>query len=69
MSDLELLIRKHLDSIIVISYRNNGIPSISEIAHLLKSYKKDVISVNLGNYGYALNKTNVDNYEYLILGK
>ncbi|MCX2429889.1 DNA adenine methylase [Pedobacter sp. GR22-10] len=69
LSDLEALFLKHKNSKIVISYRNNGIPSIPEICDLLSKYKKSVESINLGKYNYALNRNNDENYEYLIIGK
>jgi adenine-specific DNA-methyltransferase len=68
LNDLDLLLNIHRDAIIVVSYRNNGIPSIDEIADLLRSFKANVDVINLGNYGYALNRNNVENYEFLILG-
>jgi len=70
-SDLECLVSKYKDSIIAISYRNNGYPSIDEIANILKSQiqccKVDII--DLGDYSYALNRSNLGKKEYLIIGR
>lgn len=68
LHDLNLLLAMHQNSAIAISYRSNGIPTIEEISNTLAVYKNNVHAVNLGNYGYALNRSNSDNYEYLILG-
>lgn len=71
LADLEALLIKHLNSHIVISYRNNGIPEINEIATLVKRIKgdKNVSVVDLGMYGYALNRSNEFNNEFLIIAK
>lgn len=68
--ELEQLIINHRDSIIVISYRNNGIPDIEEIATVMKRVKEgfQVHTIDLGTYGYALNRSNVDNNEFIIIG-
>jgi adenine-specific DNA-methyltransferase len=68
ITDLETLIKKHKESIIVISYRNNAYPSITQIECVLSAYKTNVKCVSLGNHGYALNKSNSENYEYLFIG-
>ena len=39
------LFKKFHDSILVISYRSDGIPSVEELTSLLKKYKKDVQAV------------------------
>jgi len=70
LHDLEQLILNHINSIIVISYRNNGVPSIQEITNLLIQCKPgcQVHTIDLGMYGYALNKSNKVNNEFLIIG-
>ncbi|THV56432.1 DNA adenine methylase [Chryseobacterium candidae] len=70
LRDLEILIERYRFSNIVISYRNNGVPTIDQIANLLLEYKNynNVHVIDLGNYGYALNKTNETNNEFLIIG-
>jgi adenine-specific DNA-methyltransferase len=70
LTELEELINNHIHSIIVISYRNNGVPCIEEITALMIRLKQgfQVHTIDLGSYGYALNKTNSDNNEFLIIG-
>lgn len=68
LEDLRTLINKHLNSHIVISYRNNGIPSIQEIRIILDEFNFGSIhEYNLGKYSYALNKNNDDNQEILFV--
>ncbi|MEK6485758.1 DNA adenine methylase [Myroides odoratimimus] len=70
LNDLKALIENHLDSHIVISYRNNGIPSVKEISLLLRSFGNfEVLEYNLGKYNYALNKNNKLNKEVLFVCK
>jgi adenine-specific DNA-methyltransferase len=64
------MIEKFSDSIIVVSYKYGGIPSIDEIVQLLKHYKNKVY-VKSKHYKYALNRQNGNkklNREYLIIG-
>ena len=68
MNNLSLLFETHQNSIIVISYRNGGIPSIEEIADLLRIYKRNIHTIDLGSYSYALNRNNQQNKEYIIVG-
>ena len=68
LTELGILFDLHSNSIIVMSYRNNGFPSIESIANLLKQFKDNVQIIDLGNYGYALNKNNLHNSEVLIVG-
>jgi adenine-specific DNA-methyltransferase len=70
LNELELLMMRHQDSNIVLSYRNNGIPTIDEIEALMIRCKPiyRVYTLDLGTYGYALNKTNELNNEFLIIG-
>src|SRR6476620_1783263 len=67
--ELEELILMHRHSIIVILYRNNGIPAIEEIAEVMMRCKPlhQVHALDLGLYGYALNKNNPINNEFLII--
>lgn len=67
-NDLGRLINKHKNSIIVVSYRSNGIPTIDEIVALIREVKKDIRLINLGKYDYALTRNNSDNEEILIIG-
>ena len=50
------LFRKFQDSIIVVSYRKKGIPSVEEMLGLLKKYKSNVVNLNGHNYQYVLSK-------------
>ena len=70
-NDMKELISKHINSIIVISYRNMGYPSIEEIKNILSEFKplKDIYIVNLGEYSYALNRSRTKANEYLIIGR
>jgi adenine-specific DNA methylase len=62
----EKIIEKFKDSIIVISYRSDGIPSIDEISAILKNQGKKV-SVETIDYKYVLSKKQ-DLKEVLIIG-
>lgn len=63
----ENLIEKFKDSIIVISYRSDGIPTIKEISKILEKHGKKV-DIETINYKYALSKKrNLE--EVLIIGK
>lgn len=64
----EALFEKFNKSIIVISYKDPGIPTKRELVHSLKKYKKYVISVPGITYNYALNKNNGFHKEYLLIG-
>lgn len=68
--NLRNLLVRYRHSNIILSYRNNGIPSIEEISNLMREVKPDyeVHTIDLGIYGYALNKNNQGNNEYLIVG-
>lgn len=51
----EELIKKFQDSIIVISYRADGIPSIEELTFLLEKYNKKVV-IKTVDYQYVLSR-------------
>ena len=55
-------------SIIVVSYKEPGIPTKNDLINSLKKYKKNIISVPSIKYNYALNKSNGFHKEYLIIG-
>lgn len=66
----DLLFKKFENSIIVLSYKNGGIPSINFLVSLLKKYKTKVFTHSI-QYSYALNRQNGDagkNREVLIIG-
>jgi adenine-specific DNA methylase len=55
----EELIRKYRDSVLVISYRSDGIPSEDEIKNLLNKYKGSVCEVKNTDYRYALSNKKI----------
>ena len=61
------LFRRYQDSIIVVSYRSDGIPSESELVFLLKQYKRNVRVEHFGQYKYVLS-TNSESGEILLIG-
>ena len=61
------LFNKYRDSILVISYRSDGIPSEAELRSLLKQYKAHVQVSHYGQYKYALSK-NGESKEILLVG-
>ncbi len=54
------------DSILVISYRSDGIPAIEELETMLKRYKKRIIEVKRKNYQYVL--SNRQSEEVVLIG-
>ena len=52
----ERLFEKFKDSILVVSYRDDGTPAVSELADMLKKYKK-IVGVKKLDYKYALSKS------------
>ncbi|MBU5425869.1 DNA adenine methylase [Tissierella pigra] len=48
------LFKRYRDSILVVSYRSDGIPSCDEILNLLKKYKKNIRELKKTDYKYAL---------------
>ncbi len=70
MKTFERLIEKFQNSIIVISYKYGGSPSIEELTEMLGRYKQEV-RIYDKHYKYALNKQNgnaVLNREYILIG-
>lgn len=61
------LFDKFQDSILVVSYRADGIPSIHELISLLKKYKSHVKELERRNYKYVL--SNNDSEEVLLIGE
>ena len=56
------------DSIVVVSYRSDGIPSEQDLVALLRKYKSYVQVEHYGQYKYVLSK-NTDSRELLLVGK
>lgn len=67
IDSFDKLIYKYKNSKIVISYREDGIPSIDDIVLLLKKHGKTDVVVTYKNYKYALAKNN--SKECLIIAK
>ncbi len=61
------LFERFRDSIIVVSYRSDGIPSESEMVSLLKQHKRNVRIEHFGQYKYVLS-TNSESGEILLIG-
>ncbi|HXG11448.1 MAG TPA: DNA adenine methylase [Gemmataceae bacterium] len=62
------LFERFADSILVVSYRSDGIPSEEELAALLGRVKRSVTRVKYGEYQYALS-TNTHSDEVLLIGQ
>jgi adenine-specific DNA-methyltransferase len=64
----EHIIEKFQDSIIVLSYKKGGVPSIETLIRIMRRYKNQVYTRSL-EYVYALNRQNGScNKEVLIIG-
>jgi len=61
------LFNRYQDSILVVSYRSDGIPSEPELASLLERYKSRVRAEHFGKYKYVLS-TNAESKEILLIG-
>jgi len=61
------LFQRYQKSILVVSYRSDGIPSEVELVSLLKHYKGHVRVEHFGQYKYALS-TNAESEEILLIG-
>jgi len=63
----EALFARFKDSILVISYRKDGIPTEDELVAILTKYKKSIREVKSKEYQYALSNNNSS--EILIIGE
>ena len=61
------LFKKFKDSILVVSYRSDGIPSIEQLEGLMRKYKKSVVGLKRKKYKYALSNNHSE--EVLIIGE
>ena len=61
------LFEKFKNSILIISYRSDGIPSIDELITLLKKYKPNVEELRRKDYKYVLSTNHSE--EVLLIGK
>lgn len=66
-SAFDELFKRFQNSIIVVSYRSDGIPSVSELSSLLGRYKNEVQLKRFGQYQYVLS-TNSESEEILLIG-
>lgn len=66
-SAFDQLFKRYRDSILVVSYRSDGIPSEADLTALLRQYKKEVTVHRFGRYKYALS-TNTQSQEILLIG-
>jgi adenine-specific DNA methylase len=66
-SAFDRLFRRYEESILVVSYRSDGIPSERELVSLMGCYKGQVQVEHFGQYKYVLS-TNSDSKEILIIG-
>ncbi len=70
----DLLFRRHQQSIIVVSYSSNSLPTMDDIAHLLMKHKRHVEVVQVdhrysfGNQGHIVRNENNRVKEYLFVG-
>ncbi|MBI2447635.1 MAG: DNA methyltransferase, partial [Candidatus Omnitrophica bacterium] len=55
------------DSILVVSYRSDGIPSIEEIENLMRKYKTNIEELKRKDYKYVLSNNHSE--EVLLIGK
>jgi adenine-specific DNA-methyltransferase len=63
----ERLFRRFRESILIVSYRSDGIPSELDLVSLLKKYKSHVRVEHFGRYKYVLS-TNSKSKEILLIG-
>jgi len=61
------LFKRYQRSIIVVSYRSDGIPSESELVSLLKRYKREISIEHFGQYKYVLSTDSMSE-EILLIG-
>lgn len=66
-SAFDKLFEKFKDSVLVVSYRSDGIPTIAELVNLLKRHKPNVEELKRKNYKYALSTNHSE--EVLLIGK
>jgi len=62
------LFERYADSILVVSYRSDGIPSEHELAAMLRRVKGNVRVLHYGGYKYALSKNGASR-EMLLIGR
>ena len=65
-SAFDRLFEKFQDSILVVSYRSDGIPSINEIEEILSKYKRTIHEIKRKDYKYVLSTNELE--EVLLIG-
>ncbi|HOQ31972.1 MAG TPA: DNA adenine methylase [Candidatus Hydrogenedens sp.] len=66
-SAFDRLFKKFQGSILVVSYRSDGIPSIDELVNILKKYKKTIHQIKRKDYKYALSINELE--EVILVGE
>lgn len=66
-SAFDKLFKKFQNSILVVSYRSDGIPSIDELTAMLRKYKKTIHQIKRKNYRYALSTNEL--MEVILIGE
>lgn len=64
----ERVFEQFADSILIVSYRSDGIPSEAELIRLLSRFKSNIRIERFRNYQYALSKNKTSN-EILLIGQ
>lgn len=67
--DIEKIIKKYQEKIIVFSYRNYGIPSIQEIEEIFIKNNMTYTIYTINDHSYALNLSNKILVEYLFVAR
>jgi len=67
LKGFEKIIGHFQDSIVIISYKEPGLPSIDELVTIIKQFKKTTINIYKTPHFYALNKNNGHYQEVLIV--
>lgn len=66
-SAFDRLFERFQESILVISYRSDGIPSIEELAEILGRYKRTIHEIKRKDYKYVLSKNEIE--EVILIGE
>ncbi|NWF98017.1 MAG: DNA adenine methylase [Nitrospirae bacterium] len=66
-SAFDRLFKKFQDSILVVSYRSDGIPSIDELVDVLRKYKQTIHQIKRKDYKYALSTNELE--EVILIGE
>jgi adenine-specific DNA methylase len=62
------LFERYKNSILTVSYRSDGIPSVEELIRILRRHKAKIRIEHFGQYKYALS-TNGNSEEVLLIGQ